>query len=1264
MNQISDWFVPALLRASLYLTVAALLVATCVKYLRIRSRVYEQTAWLLVLIQGVMFVGLTIPVPSTWIVGGQTTYPPTKVNEPFSATQSIPLIHKIPQPIHDIISHPPQDAVRAEMAVRSAGAVANSPTTLREQLSSWRMLVSIVWLIGFLTIIVAGLIRYGTFVRLLRAAVPAPTEWIDEWNDVCKAACQPLSISLVVADNIGPALCRLPIGYQLVLPEQLWKTLSVADRRAIYRHELEHYLRNDLWWILGTRLLATVHWFNPCAWWAASRFEAQSEFACDTAAAAEDPIQFSELLVQLAAGRTRRIHGIQSVAAGGISERVQRLLNTKNATAPSLAIVPVVIAILAICIAGVRLKAIADDKAADKPTASNKAETKNAEQPARVVVPPSDIAADEIAGVVVDGNGKPVADVLVDVWHWDPGDETRTNEQGQFRLAGIEPKRRAEVLITKEGYTPAYFPQRPVGAKGWVVVLSDKTYIEGVVTGANGQPTAGAVILATFGPVQGDGVLITEVPTMGKTGPDGKYRLYLKPDTYDIQITSPNQGVKRLSKVVVSENEAKALSVTLEHGVRFEAHVVDSETGKPVEGFILWQWRPPKLFGCSDAEGRIVFEDLVPGEIEFNCGGREPNDKRVKQYYEHGPFGRWWSEDASREWDHKSIDDTKSGWQRNFDGLAFDLKLEMPPVEIVVERGVAISGRVTDPDGNPVVGATVAPARTGSGNSLTGDTRYSVKTKKDGYYPVVLPASNLVEYNLMVHDGEYQQWRNWANGVREPMKTTPGQVIKNYDLALTRPAIVRGKAMFAGKPAANREVRTHAFDKLENRYYDPTTTTDNDGNFELKFVRAGKQYLQVEPFWLSAEQAPGGSKIVEVEPGQVLEGQELVATPPNDTPAPTLPSLKFQARVINVTGAPVEGVTAGIGQLGGSPTYLTSFQMHYAKFNPGFTPSPIPKTNAEGLIDLDSTTLQQINQSTAWVYAVDQERKHAGIALLDLNNYATADPAAGPQIIDVAIKPIVETVIQLDFAAISPESLREYHGVIVMELTRDNLSFQRLLASGEKISLLLPEGEYQLLTHNPYTQSVQLTFKVEADKASQIDVEVKPSRLGSLIGQPAPDFSQLKPGKITNPTLASLKGKLVIVDFWGHWCGPCVSSMPNLMQIYDEFKDRDVEMIAVHDDSVKSYDQLQTILKQLQKSQWNGREIPFPVVLDGGGEISVEGTGITVNGATTAAYGITSWPTTLVIDRDGRVRGSMSAHDLEAARKHLNELLAIPAGAP
>jgi hypothetical protein len=468
----------------------------------------------------------------------------------------------------------------------------------------------------------------------------------------------------------------------------------------------------------------------------------------------------------------------------------------------------------------------------------------------------------------------------VDAWHWVPGNETTTDANGRFQLKGFDAKDDIEVLFTKEGYSPQHFFPLRAPAKNWVVVLGRKTYFEGTVVGTDGKPVAGATIRASFGPFEANGYEITEVPLEGKSGKDGAYRLYVVPGTYDVQVSGGARGVFRRTGVAIRRDEAKPLAVQLQPGVRFEAKVVDSVTGKPVEGFILWQWRGARLFGRSNADGWIVVDGLIPGKTEFNCGGGDEiiHESGVR-YYGNGPFGRWWSAEASNEWMRFYIHEIDRNWQRNFDRLEFDLKVGMPPVSIVVEQGVTVTGRVTDPNGNGVAGATVAPALTGSGNSLTGDTRYSVRTEKDGSYRVVLPASNKATYNLVAHDGDVLKWRNWANGVSDPMQTKPGQKVEGLDLQLTKPATIRGRVLMGGRPAAQRDVRTQAFDKRENRYHDPTTRTKADGTFELRFVRPGKHYLQVEPFWLNAQEAPQGSKIVEVKAGETLDGVELIAAP-------------------------------------------------------------------------------------------------------------------------------------------------------------------------------------------------------------------------------------------------------------------------------------------------------------------------------------------------------------------------------------------------
>jgi thiol-disulfide isomerase/thioredoxin len=69
---------------------------------------------------------------------------------------------------------------------------------------------------------------------------------------------------------------------------------------------------------------------------------------------------------------------------------------------------------------------------------------------------------------------------------------------------------------------------------------------------------------------------------------------------------------------------------------------------------------------------------------------------------------------------------------------------------------------------------------------------------------------------------------------------------------------------------------------------------------------------------------------------------------------------------------------------------------------------------------------------------------------------------------------------------------------------------------------------------------------------------------GELIGKQAPaiDFKWYSP----NPnikTLADLKGKVVIVDFWTTWCGPCVGSFPNVVKLQERYKDYPVEILGI-----------------------------------------------------------------------------------------------------
>ena len=68
------------------------------------------------------------------------------------------------------------------------------------------------------------------------------------------------------------------------------------------------------------------------------------------------------------------------------------------------------------------------------------------------------------------------------------------------------------------------------------------------------------------------------------------------------------------------------------------------------------------------------------------------------------------------------------------------------------------------------------------------------------------------------------------------------------------------------------------------------------------------------------------------------------------------------------------------------------------------------------------------------------------------------------------------------------------------------------------------------------------------------------------VGSTAPDI-QLPNTKGATISLSSLKGKIVLIDFWASWCGPCRRSIPGLKEVYKKYKDKGFEIYGVSLDS-------------------------------------------------------------------------------------------------
>jgi Carboxypeptidase regulatory-like domain len=701
---------------------------------------------------------------------------------------------------------------------------------------------------------------------------------------------------------------------------------------------------------------------------------------------------------------------------------------------------------------------------------------------------PQNIAPGEIAGVVVDVHGKPLADVLVDAWTWYPGDETRTNADGVFRLKpGSADMQYVEIRFTKAGNSPQYFPQQPRGVKNFVVTLDNKTYLEGTVRGIDGKPVAGAAIKGVQAAFNANGYVYEGVETATTSDARGHYCLLLFPSTYELRVALAGAGSTRLTGILVSAGQAKHLDIDLKPSVRFEAKVIDASTGKPVEKFVLYSWRDPQVLGISDAQGRIAIDDMLPGKYDFNVGQGKPKSMRGLAYYEPGELGRWWSAQAVNPWQRKSIE--KSGWQRNFDDLSFDLSAGMKPVTIEVERGVVFSGHVYDPDGKPVFRATVAPALTGTGNSLTGDTRYSTKTASDGSYRVVMPAGNDHEYNLMAHDGDYNHWRKWANAVSEPQKAKPGQRFDSFDFKLMRGATVRGHILSeAGRVIGNREVRAQAADLRENRYYDPTVKVHNDGTFELKFVRPGKQYIQVSPFWLQAGDANGQSSVViDLKPGEIRKGIELTVAPWAQPVTASLSERTFRIHILDHAGKPAarqvlsvarnaEANPAAASAFVGGPGGLSKRLANHGPGGQKFT------ADADGVVAIPGAKLFDRTSATALVTALNADREEGAIGVL----------FADLEIPEVTLRlsPFCDIT-----ASISREQLPNANSPTQICLQSAGIVLASTAVVNDQVDLQLPMGDYTLAITNSTAKPRSIKFSVKADQA-RLD-------LGSLALTPA-----------------------------------------------------------------------------------------------------------------------------------------------------------------